>query len=342
MPKARVTIEDVARACHVSVATVSMVLSGKPGINALTRKRVAAVAQTMGYQRRIRVSEKPLRRIAVVVDQTENSEAMSSGFVHRLIQGTTEIIEKLRMQCDVVLVERTMFIDDELTNLAQRQFDAAMVIATEADREFNARLLDLGIPVVLVGMFSDTLYADAVQINHYSCMYDLVSHVISTGHRNIGLIGGQDSFIPNLRYRFHGFLHAMADHGLAADYIEPSTNDIESIRAATVRMLDRYPEMTAMICRDDTVAHGVLQVLHERGIAVPGRMTVTGFGDVSGSTEENALTTVQIDAHTMGMLAVNVMLNRLRVPAMMPVTAVIHAPLCIRATSGPPPLTTTR
>jgi LacI family transcriptional regulator len=97
-----------------------------------------------------------------------------------------------------------------------------------------------------------------------------------------------------------------------------------------------------MICRDDTVARGVLQVLHERGIAVPGRMTVTGFGDVSGSTEENALTTVQIDAHTMGMLAVNVMLNRLRVPAMMPVTAVIHAPLCIRATSGPPPRTTTR
>ena len=340
MPKARVTIEDVARACHVSVATVSMVLSGKPGINALTRKRVAAVAQTMGYQRRIRVSEKPLRRIAVVVDQTENSEAMSSGFVHRLIQGTTEIIEKFRMQCDVVLVERTMFIDDELTNLAQRQFDAAMVIATEADREFNARLLDLGIPVVLVGMFSDTLYADAVQINHYSCMYDLVSHIISTGHRHIGMIGGQDSFIPNLRYRFHGFLHAMADHGLATDYIEPCTKDEASIRAATERMLERYPEMTAMICRDDTVAHGVLKVLHERGIAVPGRMTVTGFGDVSGSTEESALTTVQIDAHTMGMLAVHVMMNLSRVPAMMPNTAVIHAPLCIRATSGPPSLRT--
>ena len=336
MPKARVTIEDVARACHVSVATVSMVLSGKPGINAMTRKRVASVAQTMGYQRRIRISEKPLRRIAVVVDQTEDSEVVTSGFVQRLIAGAAEIIEKLRIQCDVVLVERTMFIDEELTNLAQRQFDAAMVIATEADREVNARLLDLGIPVVLVGMFSDTLYADAVQINHYSCMYDLVTHIVSTGHQRIGMIGGQDSFIPNLRYRYHGFLHAMYDHGLDATHIVPCTRDTQDIRSAAAGLLDSYPEMTAIVCRDDVIARVVLQVLKERNIAVPGRMTVTGFGDITASVDDEALTTVQIDAHTMGMLAVNVMMNRLRVPAMMPITAVIHAPLCIRATSGPP------
>jgi DNA-binding LacI/PurR family transcriptional regulator len=130
----------------------------------------------------------------------------------------------------------------------------------------------------------------------------------------------------------------MADHGLAADYIEPCTTTDESIRAATERMLERYPAMTAIICRDDTVAQGVLKVLHEKGIAVPERMTVTGFGDVSGASEESVLTTVQIDAHTMGMLAVNVIMNRLRVPAMMPITSVIHAPLCIRATSGPPRL----
>jgi len=336
MPKARVTIEDVARACHVSVATVSMVLSGKPGINAMTRKRVASVAQTMGYQKRIRVSEKPLRRIAVVVDQTEDSEVVTSGFIHRLIAGTTEIIEKLRIQCDVEMVDRSMFINDELTLIAQRQFDAVMVVAVEADREFNARLLDLGIPVVLVGVFSDTLYADAVQINHYSCMYDMVAHLISIGHQHIGMVGGQDSFIPNLRYRFHGFVHAMNDHGLDASHIEPCTREGDDIRAATERLLDRYPEMTAIVCREDLVARVVLRVLKERNIAVPGRMTVTGFGDITASADEDGLTTVQIDAHTMGMLAVNVMLNRLRVPAMMPITAVIHAPLCIRATSAPP------
>ncbi len=38
-----------------------------------------------------------------------------------------------------------------------------------------------------------------------------------------------------------------------------------------------------------------------------------------------------------GKPGINVMVNRLRVPAMMPITAVIHAPLCIRATSGEPP-----
>lgn len=336
MPKARITIEDVARASHVSVATVSMVLSGKPGINATTRKRVAAIAQTMGYQRRIRVSEKPLRRVAILVDQGESIDVVGTGFVDRLVDGAKEIIEKLRMHCDIEVVDRSMFIEDDSTDRVQSQFDGVIVVGVEPDREFNARLLDLGIPVVLVGMFADTMYTDAVQINHYHCMFDLTNHLISIGHRHIGMIGGTASTIPNLRYRHHGFLHAMSDSGLDATYIEPCGIDPKEVKAATERLLERYPAMTAIVCREDAIAKTVLRVLAERNISVPEQMSVTGFGDVTGSTNDDALTTVQFDGHTMGMLAINVMVNRLRVPAMMPVTAVLHAPIAIRATSAPP------
>ena len=337
MPKARVTIEDVARASDVSVATVSMVLSGKPGINATTRKRVAAIAQTMGYQRRIRVSEKPLRRVAILVDHGDAVDVISTGFVDRLVDGTKEIIEKLRMHCEVEVVDRTLFVDDEKADQAQSVYDGVIVVGIEPDREFNARLLDLGIPVVLVGMFADTMYTDAVQINHYHCMFDMTNHLISIGHKHIGLIGVTDSTIPNLRYRQHGFLHAMLDSGLDPSYSEPCGLDPADIKAATERLLDRYPAMTAIVCREDALAKIVLRVLAERNIAVPEQMSVTGFGDVTGSTNDDALTTIQFDGHTMGMLAINVMVNRLRVPAMMPVTAVLHAPVTIRATSAPPP-----
>lgn len=337
MPKARVTIEDVARASHVSVATVSMVLSGKPGINATTRKRVAAIAQTMGYQRRIRVSEKPLRRVAVLVDHGDSIDVVSTGFVDRLVEGTKEIIEKLRMHCEIDVVDRSIFIEDAHSDSAQSNYDGVIVLGVEPDREFNARLLDLGIPVVLVGMFADTMYTDAVQINHYHCMFDITNHLISIGHRHIGMVGGTASTIPNLRYRHHGFLHALSDSGLDAGYIEPCSTDPAEVKAATERLLDRYPAMTAIVCREDAIAKVVLRVLAERNISVPDQMSVTGFGDVTGSTNDEALTTIQFDGHTMGMLAINVMVNRLRVPAMMPVTAVLHAPVTIRATSAPPP-----
>ena len=45
----RVTIKDVAREAGVSVATASMALNNRSGINALTRDKVLQVARALNY-----------------------------------------------------------------------------------------------------------------------------------------------------------------------------------------------------------------------------------------------------------------------------------------------------
>lgn len=48
----RVTLGDIARQSNVSLATVSLVLRDKPGINEETRQRVRDVARSLGYRTR--------------------------------------------------------------------------------------------------------------------------------------------------------------------------------------------------------------------------------------------------------------------------------------------------
>lgn len=45
---AKVRLIDIARKAHVSEATVSRVLAGKPGVNAATRDKVLSVARLLG------------------------------------------------------------------------------------------------------------------------------------------------------------------------------------------------------------------------------------------------------------------------------------------------------
>ena len=49
---------------------------------------------------------------------------------------------------------------------------------------------------------------------------------------------------------------------------------------AMAELLDRAPEITAVYCVNDAMAIGALGLLRERGVDVPGRMSVVGFEDI--------------------------------------------------------------
>src|SRR5262245_51432852 len=59
----RVTIDEIARQSQASRTTVSLVLRDKPGIGAETRQRVWAVAEELGYQRRLAAPLESVRHV---------------------------------------------------------------------------------------------------------------------------------------------------------------------------------------------------------------------------------------------------------------------------------------
>ena len=81
----------------------------------------------------------------------------------------------------------------------------------------------------------------------------------------------------------------------------------EACRAA-LRLLDARP--TAVFCDDDVLAGGVYLAARERGLRIPGDLSVVGFDDLPfARVFEPPLTTVRIDPEALGAGAFEVLLD---------------------------------
>jgi DNA-binding LacI/PurR family transcriptional regulator len=48
-----------------------------------------------------------------------------------------------------------------------------------------------------------------------------------------------------------------------------------------VKLLDEHPDLDAIFCSSDTLAHGVLIEAQSRGLRVPEDLAIMGFGDLN-------------------------------------------------------------
>ena len=104
-------------------------------------------------------------------------------------------------------------------------------------------------------------------------------------------------------------------------------------RVAGAKLLDRAERPTAILALSDLLALGVLDAAAERGIAVPGELSVAGFDDIpTAATVTPALTTIRQPHHRKGAEAVRLLLAD--DPAQ---NVLLPTELVVRASTGPAP-----
>jgi DNA-binding LacI/PurR family transcriptional regulator len=108
--------------------------------------------------------------------------------------------------------------------------------------------------------------------------------------------------------------------------------DRESGRRAAAALLDRPDRPTAIIALADELALGVIDTAAERGIAVPGELSVAGFDDIAAAGSTPALTTVRQPHARKGSEAVRLLLD----PGA-EASVLLPTELVIRASTAPPP-----
>ncbi|MGW1271796.1 substrate-binding domain-containing protein, partial [Streptomyces sp. NPDC002491] len=76
-------------------------------------------------------------------------------------------------------------------------------------------------------------------------------------------------------------------------------------RAATALLLDRHPDLDAVLCGSDQIARGVMDVLRERGHRVPEDVAVMGFDNwqVLTASSRPPLTSVDMNLEQVGRAA---------------------------------------
>ena len=277
---AKPTINDVARIAGVSKKTVSRVINRSPLLNQETRERVEKVIRDLGYVPNPQARALALRRNFLVGLIHDNPNAQ---MVLNVQQGILEALQGTEFAMVIRPVDRnsSAMLDDVRQFLEQQRLYGVVLLPPISENDKLARLCEeLDVKYVRMGSAELDDSDHMVASNDREAVRDAVSYLVQQGHRLIGLIEGPDGF-RSAKERRLGFEDALAEAGikLPRSLIASGNYTFETGVAAANRLLDLSPRPTAIFASNDEMAAGVVHVARDRGIEVPGELSVIGFDD---------------------------------------------------------------
>jgi len=271
------SIQDVARAAGVSVATVSRVFNLPDKVTPATREQVEQIARTLGYvpnasARSLRTQRS--RVIGVVLPTLLNpvfAECME-GIARAAAMSGYAI---LPITTDYRIGQE----DHAVGQLLAGNVDGmVLVVSNPATSAGLQRLAAAGQPYVLA--YNRHPDHPCVSVDGEQAVADLVAHLVSEGHRRIIMVSGQLAASDRAQQRCRGFRRGMAAAGLGegavleVPFVATAVQDIAALLQAPSRP-------TALVCSNDLLAIRSIRAAGLAGLAVPTDLSVTGFDGIA-------------------------------------------------------------
>jgi DNA-binding LacI/PurR family transcriptional regulator len=163
-----------------------------------------------------------------------------------------------------------------------------------------------------------------------------VEHLADAGHRSLTYLAGPEaSWADGMRWR--GLLEAGHELDIKVRRIGPQLPTLGGGRQAAERWLTA--PSTGVVAYNDLVAIGFIQAVQERGIEVPGQVSVVGFDNIrEAELIQPALTTIASPLRSLGSAAVNHLLKTAVLPTQRQGDSVVlPARVVVRHSSGQAP-----
>ncbi|HJY43778.1 MAG TPA: LacI family DNA-binding transcriptional regulator [Propionibacteriaceae bacterium] len=268
------TIADVARRAGVSLATVSRVMNGNPSVDEAMAEKVRAAAAELNY------SASPLARslvlgktntIAVVVPDLENPS------FHGVLRGLSRAAA--RDGYHILIADSAESVAEEklLAVETRRRCDGIVLCAPRMAEADLQPLLEELKPVVLVNRDAGSVSTPVVAADHKTALGELIDLLYGYGHRALVYLAGVPQSVSNARRieAIHGYHDDHPDVGIQ---ILPCGVTFTDGYEAAERVL--ATNATGVLAFNDLVAMGLMGALSERGVSVPGHISVVGFDDI--------------------------------------------------------------
>jgi DNA-binding LacI/PurR family transcriptional regulator len=298
------TIHTVAAAAGVATSTVSRALSNPNRVSAATRLRVEQVARELGYVPHARASASMrTRAVAVVVADIANP------FYFDLIRGAGRQLRAAAYSQLLVDAEESGDLEADLIERMRPQFDGLILAASRLSDRAITKLAER-VPIVIINRTVPRV--PSVVVDTAFGMTLALEHLVSLGHREIAYVAGPDrSWANALRWR--ALTTAGERHGVSLSRVGPFGPHRAMGSAAADAVLNSGA--TACIAYNDLLAIGMLERFGERGVSVPGDMSVVGCDDIFGADFCNpTLTTVTAPIDQAGRVAATLLLAALESP----------------------------
>ena len=303
-------LTDIAQRANVSLSTVSRVINNSKYVSPEIKKKIEAIIKETGYSpnhiARSLVTKKT-RLFGVIIPD------VSHRFYSILLSGIDEVTS--RFDYNVIICDISDNVTKEynyLNMLKAMNADGIIVMHEKFTSAIEEFFKTSRIPYVLSSVKARNLDAYSITIDDFSASYEAVSYLAELGHKKIALICGDIGDITTGQNRYQGYRKSLIDHGL--EYYDKmfkvANFEISDGYRAMEEILDSGMQPTAVFIVSDEMAMGAINCIKDKGLSVPGDISVIGFDDIDlASYIRPKLTTVHQPIKEIGMKSAEVLIN---------------------------------
>ncbi len=281
-----VTIKDVAGDAGVSLQTVSRVVNGGPNVRPQLRDKVRASIERLGYVPSLAAQRMSGSRsyIILAINDRERtladwSERRGTDWVDQMLLGGILTCSKHGYRMVVELVDtHSDHVERELgAAISALQPDGVILTPPHSENRLITELLAArAIPFARIGSNAPGP-GIPLTMGDEGAAHLATSRLIELGHCRIAMIAGPSQYSLSA-WRIDGWRRALGDHGIPSEgLLEVGDFGYESGTRAARALLDRNPDLTAIIASSDQMALAALEVARDRGLNVPRDLSLISF-----------------------------------------------------------------
>jgi DNA-binding LacI/PurR family transcriptional regulator len=272
------TIKDVARRAGVAPSTVSYALSGKRSISVEARERIADAITELNFtpsalgQHLAHSRSNMIGLVFPVRDMELESETLE------FLPLTANLLHKHGYGLSLFTGHMT---PEQLLNLYRNNTVDGLILMQINRQDARVEILrDKGYPLTLIGRCNDMRGLTHVDFDAAQAAYLLFEHLHRLGHRTIGYLDHPEA-VHKEKFGYawlvrQGFRRAMKAFGPSV-ICEASTDTIDGSHAATRKLLQREPKITAIVTLARYTPVGAQRALNEHGRRVPEDCSLIGI-----------------------------------------------------------------
>lgn len=331
------SFKNLAEMAKVSPATVSRIAKGQVNVDPAIRARVRRAADTLGIDLDQRRNEK-----ANIIAFMLSNRDLLHNFQARILFGSQTYCASQDRELLFMSFRYSASTPPAELHLpkilSERGIIRAMILGgTNSPNLLNA-LREREIPFAVLGNNVigewDSKEFDAVYSDDLQGAFELTSHLIAEGHRDIWFVG--DVELPWYARCAEGYQKRMLEEGLQPRLSEIRSDDCQLGYLAMRSIISRGEPVTAVFAGSDQIASGVYDALRQLGLSIPDDISVAGFNDSEGALFDPPLTSVREFPEELGTHLAEFVLRRVHNPDREPQALTIPTRIVLRRSTKPP------
>ena len=336
----RPTMTDVATLAGVSQTTVSLVLNGiaDARVSEETIARVKKAAKSLNYTHVIRRQRTNGKHdtgvVGLIVDEMSTDPWMAMA-----LDGVREKAAAIGQDVVVFVTSGNVDAETAAVRTLMKLDMSGIIYGTIQTRAVTPSAEVLEQHVVLLNCFMKDRSVASVTPGEVVGGRTATQHLIELGHKRIAIIQGED-WMDASKDRLKGYRQALASADLSYDdaLIRPGNWEPSAGYEQTLQLLKLASPPSAIFCCNDLMATGCIDALRTLGKKIPKDVSVVGYDDREiAQFTHPPLTTILLPHFEMGVLAAELLLEKIDQPGAPPAQLKAECPLVLRDTT-----TTTR